>query len=111
MTTRATEEKKKRSRKLVYDDYVGRQRIQETTSGATIVLGSTSGGGSGFRPELPPRERAEARFSLAEDTDASGSVTTLDDVKEKAADVWAKHKSAILFGAAALVLIAIVRKR
>lgn len=103
MTTRATDAKRKRGAKLTYDDVVGGTRYQTTSSGVGFKLGAEGGGD---RPELPPIEKADARFSLAEDTGESGS-----DLKKQAADVWEKHKSAILFGAAALVLIAIVRKR
>jgi hypothetical protein len=94
MTTRRTEEKRARSRR------------QESGT-ATIVLGDPNVSRTGFRPELPPIEGGEARFSLASDTGATDG----KDIKEAASDAWAKHKTAILVGAAALVLIAIVRKR
>lgn len=95
MTTRRTEEKRARSRR------------QESGT-ATIVLGDPNVSRTGVRPELPPIDKADARFSLAASETESESES---GIKQQAADVWEKHKTAILFGAAALVLIAIVRKR
>lgn len=108
MTTRRTAER--RARKTITADVtVEGVRYQETSGGTGFALGA-EGGGSGKRPELPPlRGSGEARFALAsEGAEEGGSKETLAG---KASDVWEKHKTAILAGVAALVLIAIVRKR
>ena len=108
MTTRATDAKaRRRSSKIATDDTIGGVRYQTTEAGTGFQLGS-AGGGGGIRPELPPlASSGEARFSLAADTgEESGG-----GFKAAAADAWSKHQKAILIGAAALVVIAIVRKR
>lgn len=110
MTTRATDAKaRRRSRAIVSDETIAGVRYQQTSGGTGIALGA-EGGGGGFRPDLPPlASSGEARFSLASDTADKGSKG--ESLKDAAADVWSKHQKAILIGAAALVLIAIVRKR
>lgn len=96
MTTRAADARRSRTRRTVTDE------------GTTIVLGDPSVSRTGFRPELPPVEKADARFSLAADTDEGGEEKKLT---EKVRDVWQNNKGAILAGAAILVVIALARKR
>jgi hypothetical protein len=97
MTTRAADSRRSRSRRTVTDE------------GTTIVLGDPNVSRTGFRPELPPvAGNADARFSLAADTEPAADDKKLGD---KVRDVWQNNKGAILAGAAILVVIALARKR
>lgn len=121
MTTRATDAKKKkrggsgyqyltrdeRDRMIAASEEGRRTSVSDT--GVVFALGSKSDssdytiGGTALAGE-----RAESRFDLASDAKKEGEE---DDLQKKIADAWEKHKTAILFGVGALVVIALARKR
>ena len=122
MTTRATEAKKKKKRGDSGYQYLTQAdkeamitasqagaTIDVAPSGAVFALGDNlPGGDSGYTigGTALAGERAGSKFGLASDKGGEG-----DDLEKKIRDVWEKHKTAILFGAGALIVIAIARKR
>lgn len=122
MTTRATDAKKKKKRGSAGYQYLDRddrdrmmaageegRRTSVDESGTMFALGDKNAnsdytiGGVALAGE-----RAGSKFSLAADAKKEGEE---DDLEKKIADAWEKHKTAILFGVGALVVIALARRR
>jgi hypothetical protein len=121
MTTRATDAKKKKRGSAGYQ-YLTRderdriiaageegRRTSVSETGVVFALGDKSDrgdytiGGTGLAGE-----RAGSKFALASEEKKEGEE---DDLQKKIADAWEKHKTAILFGVGALVVIALARRR